>query len=52
MKAIEEKYGVVVKGLSLTEGEQIYSDFVFSLQSKKAEKEKLMGKQLQSIVSE
>lgn len=38
ISAIEEKYGITVKGLDLLEGGQIYSDIVLSLESKKEEK--------------
>lgn len=46
LKAVEDKYGVVVKGLTLTEGGQIYSDFVMSLDAKKKEKKKFLKKSL------
>ena len=31
MALVEEKYGITIKGLSFTEGSQVYSDFVYSL---------------------
>lgn len=52
IKTIEEKYSITVKGLTLSEGGQIYSDFVMSLDSKKDEKEKLLNKKLQKLISE
>ena len=41
-----------MKGLNLSEGGQIYSDFVMSLESKKEEKDKLLKKSLQTLLSE
>lgn len=41
-----------MKGLTLAEGGQIYSDFVMSLESKKEEKEKLLSKTLEKLVNE
>jgi hypothetical protein len=38
--------------LTLAEGSQIYSDFVMSLESKKEEREKLLKKTLEKLVSE
>lgn len=52
LKAVEDKYGVVVKGLTLVEGSQIYSDFVMSLETKKEEKERLLKKSLEKLISE
>jgi len=31
MAAVQEKYGIIVKGLTLLEGGQIYSDIVLGL---------------------
>ena len=42
----------MVKGLSFLAGAQLYSDIVLSLESKKAEKEKLLGKRLAEVVDE
>lgn len=52
LKAIEEKFGIVVKGLNVVEGSQIYSDFVLSLESKKEEKERLLKKSMDALLSE
>ena len=41
-----------MKGLDLLDGGQVYSDIVLSLESKKAEKEILLGKQLKLVLSE
>ena len=41
-----------MKGLDLLDGGQVYSDIVLSLESKKAEKDILLGKQLKLVLSE
>ena len=41
-----------MKGLNLSEGGQLYCDFVMSLESKIAEKEKLLSKELEVLLSE
>ena len=43
---------MIVKGLDLLEGGQIYSDIVLSLESKKEEKERVLNKSFMQTVSE
>ena len=49
---IEKKYRVEVKGLNFAEGSQLYNDFVLNIESKKAEKAKLLAKSLKQIIEE
>lgn len=50
MEQVEKVYGVVVKGLDLLEGGQVYSDIVLGLESKKEERERVLGKSLSVLL--
>jgi hypothetical protein len=50
IQVIQEKYAITVKGLDLLEGGQIYSDIVLSLESKKEEKERVLGRSFMQAV--
>ena len=52
MGKVEEKYGVVVKGLELLEGGQVYSDIVLGLESKKEERERVLAKSVGELLDE
>lgn len=52
ISVIQEKYGVIVKGLDMLEGGQIYSDIVLSLESKKDEKQRVLNKTFMQTISE
>lgn len=49
---IQHKYGVVVKGLDLLEGGQVFSDIVLGLESKKEERKAALGKLIKNIIAE